>query len=264
MVSVNGTEGSAAVSLRDLAAGSYFIKVGGIGNLTRYSSGYSLVIDADGGASPLQVSESQPSGPSVVLAADGDDLLAAEAAGLVATGLGNWSAVLGGVSLPTLNIVLADLADSYLGYATVTAYDADGNPLEGTITLDRDANGQGWFVDRTPDDNSEFDTAIRPYALGATLGSAACGHYDMLTFITHEIGHILGFGRQNPEFTGHTVKTADGTWLFVGDDFATELTADREHLAAAGDLMSSTLSLSQRRLPSLLDTTVLSETIGTV
>ena len=66
----------------------------------------------------------------------------------------------------------------------------------GHITIDTDAAGHGWFVDPTPNDNSEFTHSAN--ATGTDLftdpSSAAAGHLDLLTTVTHELGHVLGLG----------------------------------------------------------------------
>ncbi|MCA9068980.1 MAG: tail fiber protein, partial [Planctomycetaceae bacterium] len=83
--------------------------------------------------------------------------------------------------LESLEIEFADLSSGQLATAG-----------DGVITLDRDASDRGWFLDLTPGDNLEFGE-IDPYsgALGAT-DEAAYSHYDLLTAILHEQGHILG------------------------------------------------------------------------
>jgi len=50
----------------------------------------------------------------------------------------------------------------------------------GTVFIDADAAGYGWFVDPTPLDDSEF------------TGGTAEG-MDLLTAVMHEFGHVLGF-----------------------------------------------------------------------
>ena len=79
----------------------------------------------------------------------------------------------------TLQIV--DLPGNLLGQA-------QGN----TIQIDVDAAGQGWFVDATPWDNSEFVAAGNGSGLAAVSGSAAAGRVDLLTVILHELGHLAG------------------------------------------------------------------------
>jgi hypothetical protein len=69
-----------------------------------------------------------------------------------------------------------------------------GEQSPGHITIDVDAAGHGWFVDPTPNDNSEFTHAQN--AAGTDLytdaSNVAAGHLDLLTTVTHELGHVLG------------------------------------------------------------------------
>ena len=55
----------------------------------------------------------------------------------------------------------------------------------GSIILDRNAAGYGWFIDPTPADDAEFAAGV--------MNSPAQDHVDLLTVVTHEIGHVLGF-----------------------------------------------------------------------
>jgi hypothetical protein len=82
---------------------------------------------------------------------------------------------------------------------TFNIADLSGNTISeesapATITIDPDADGHGWFVDPTPSDNSEFTHAAN--ASGTDLftdpTSAAAGHLDLMTAVTHEMGHVLG------------------------------------------------------------------------
>jgi hypothetical protein len=74
------------------------------------------------------------------------------------------------------------------------AGDTIGARTPGHIVIDADAAGHGWFVDSTPGDNSEFTHAAN--ASGTDLytdaANAAAGHLDLLTVVTHEMGHELG------------------------------------------------------------------------
>ncbi|HID78568.1 MAG TPA: matrixin family metalloprotease, partial [Planctomycetaceae bacterium] len=85
--------------------------------------------------------------------------------------------------LGRLDLVTADLADGLLGLATDTA-----------IYLDRDAAGRGWFVDRTPWEDSEFSRHRATDELMAQLGSPASGKVDLLSVLMHEVGHLIGLG----------------------------------------------------------------------
>jgi hypothetical protein len=57
---------------------------------------------------------------------------------------------------------------------------------QGVITLDRTADGYGWFIDPTPGDDSEFGPGV--------ISSPARGHIDLLSVVAHEMGHLLGYG----------------------------------------------------------------------
>jgi hypothetical protein len=61
------------------------------------------------------------------------------------------------------------------------------------LTLDVD-DAQGWFADSTPSDNFEFLHAANATGtdLFTDLTSAAAGHLDLLTALSHEMGHALG------------------------------------------------------------------------
>ncbi len=65
--------------------------------------------------------------------------------------------------------------------------------MPGVITVDADASGYGWYVDTTPGNSSEFGR-------GRGHGTAA-GAVDLLTVLTHELGHLVGhseiFGDSN-------------------------------------------------------------------
>jgi hypothetical protein len=86
-------------------------------------------------------------------------------------------------SLVTLNI--ADLPGGAVGQTTET-----GNTA--TITLDDNAAGNGWFIDNTNADNSEFLPTSNPNEWVAKAGSDAAVKMDMLSVLLHEYGHVPG------------------------------------------------------------------------
>ncbi|MFT4558666.1 MAG: Ca2+-binding RTX toxin-like protein, partial [Planctomycetaceae bacterium] len=64
--------------------------------------------------------------------------------------------------------------------------------LDGSVMLlDIDAAGNGWFVDPTPNDNSEFNTLTSLTERVAGGNSHAVGDIDLLTVVLHEFGHVL-------------------------------------------------------------------------
>ncbi|MBR0869709.1 cadherin repeat domain-containing protein [Bradyrhizobium tropiciagri] len=69
-----------------------------------------------------------------------------------------------------------------------------GDQTAGHITIDDDAAGHGWFVDPTPADNSEFTHAVNGSSTDFLTdpSNAAAGHLDLLTTVSHELGHVIG------------------------------------------------------------------------
>jgi hypothetical protein len=92
--------------------------------------------------------------------------------------------------LTKVNIEVSDLAGSILG-------ETIGN----TIIIDANAAGWGWFVDATPQDNSEFKLQLPNGVLISNPSSPASGHMDLLSTVLHELGNVMGF----PEDTGADV-----------------------------------------------------------
>ena len=85
------------------------------------------------------------------------------------------------------------------------------------VTIDTDAAGVGWFIDRTPLLDEEF-VAGSSQQMHAPASSPASGHVDLLTVVRHELGHVLGL----PDLAGD---------------------------AHSGSLMAGSLSVGVRRVP---------------
>ncbi|WP_338015317.1 beta strand repeat-containing protein [Altererythrobacter sp. C41] len=82
-------------------------------------------------------------------------------------------------AMQAVAITVADLPGGYLGQWT-----AEG------IRIDSDGAGFGWYVDPTPEGDGEF--AIAEGRLVATADGGAAGKLDLLTVLTHELGHVAG------------------------------------------------------------------------
>jgi DNA/RNA endonuclease G (NUC1) len=155
-----------------------------------------------------------------------------------------------------LTFNITDLPTGQLAEATITGYNPNGTPNTATITLDHNANGLGWFIDTTPQDNNEFQqgnlgTGISTDYYIADPNSPAYGKYDLLTTILHEMGHTLGFINGYSEFD----KYVKGN-KFITDTFTAVLTRDGSHLDTAFhpyDLMNTSLKPGVRKLPSALN-----------
>jgi hypothetical protein len=107
---------------------------------------------------------------------------------VVSAAIAQWTAAgASATQIAALNATtfsIADLAGSTVGLESAPAH----------ITIDINAAGHGWFVDPTPASNSEFMHAAN--AAGTDLftdpTNAAAGHLDLLTTVSHELGHVLG------------------------------------------------------------------------
>ncbi|MFP6667022.1 MAG: matrixin family metalloprotease, partial [Pirellulales bacterium] len=74
--------------------------------------------------------------------------------------------------LENVGVHLSDLPGDVLGLAS---------PVSGNIWIDISAAGQGWYVDAAPETQKEFFTQ---HATGNRV--------DLLTVMSHELGHVLG------------------------------------------------------------------------
>ena len=79
-----------------------------------------------------------------------------------------------------------------LGGIALASYDS----ASGTVTIDDNAAGAGWFIDSTLADNVEYAT-LDGFTLRAGIGAAA-GNVDLLTAVLHEIGHANGYAHNDP------------------------------------------------------------------
>jgi hypothetical protein len=83
-------------------------------------------------------------------------------------------------TLRSLSFEVADLPDLRLG-------EADGN----RIRISRNAGGNGWFISADKE-NKQFSKSVSATRSYTEPASAPAGRIDLLTAITHEMGHALG------------------------------------------------------------------------
>ena len=151
-----------------------------------------------------------------------------------------------------VDIRVANLPKGRLAETYITRLDHDGHPVAGTLLIDDDANGTGWFIDPTPWESSEFSLHNTEYNFQAAPDSIAYGRYDLLTTIFHELGHLAGFIAGHDGFDDHVHNHT-----FTDGDLTAPLTADGSHLTDPLRLMSPYLTPGMRKLPSELELRIL-------
>ncbi len=119
----------------------------------------------------------QPAEAGDVLTYDALAPILAEAARRLSMTLGSHAP---SIDLSNVTIQITDLPGLTLG-----AY------ADHVIQIDKDAAGHGWFIDETPEDDTEFRHRSSD-GLRAMLNSDAFGRMDLLTVLIHEVGHAMG------------------------------------------------------------------------
>ncbi len=134
---------------------------------------------------------------------------AATARGVVDAVIGQWNAVVTNFNQPSggndinATISMRATGTGFGGGAGSYTYD-NGYLTGGTITLargndtnaDGNGDGAGWFLDPTPNDNSEFTgNIVSGYTGVAQASSPAFNMGDLFTVMNNEITHVLGISR---------------------------------------------------------------------
>jgi large repetitive protein len=169
-----------------------------------------------------------------------------------------------------IDFQITDLPKGQLAEGTITDFDDSGVPNTGTILIDHDANGVGWFIDETPLDNSEFTAQNTDNYLLAATESEAEGKYDLLTTVLHELSHLYGFidgyqgfdslvagEREKVKGKREQSNTLNPSPLTFNQG---EAVFDGEHLdkdAHPYDLLNTHLAPGMRKLPSEFDVQIL-------
>ena len=99
--------------------------------------------------------------------------------------------------LSQVHFVLAGLPNSLLGLT-----------YQNTIWIDQSAQGYGWYTDVSANSNAAFTQVTGTNEVQAAPGSSAYGHVDLLTVVTHELGHVLGFASVDASILGHDWMSA--------------------------------------------------------
>src|SRR5438445_28788 len=73
-----------------------------------------------------------------------------------------------------------------------------------TIWIDRSAAGHGWYVGL---DDGAFGAAVVGGDRFAQPGSAAFSQFDLLTVITHELAHVVGYASVDASVLPHDLMT---------------------------------------------------------
>ena len=117
--------------------------------------------------------------------------------------IARWTAVgLSAEQITALESVAFQVTDldalGYLGLA---------QPALGTIQIDDNAAGYGWYLDAALADNAEFKQVVSTTELSADPLAAAARGIDLLTVVLHELGHVLGLDDLYAAASPHELMT---------------------------------------------------------
>ncbi|WP_417746822.1 matrixin family metalloprotease [Rosistilla oblonga] len=121
-------------------------------------------------------------------------------------------------TLSSVTFAIADLPGAQLGSTSGSR-----------VTLDAAAAGYGWFIDPTPQDDSEFQSDSELSTTESRL------RMDLLTVVMHELQHVLGHGHTNGSNDLLNPELPTGRRRLPADDLDT--------LMGESDLLSEVLSL---------------------
>ena len=191
-LTLKGTSGS--VTLNDASNGGYQAILGYVFNAATVDGNFGLFTkDGVGSFDNVDVKTDDPVFVNALMAVTGATenrnavvLSPEELAPIVDSAIEYWRSAGHDVSaLEGITFEVSDLPGTLLGLVE-----------DDTVYIDADAAGHGWFVDPTPLKSEEFNVADDG-SLTAIAGSDAEGRIDLLTAVTHELGHLLGISHDD-------------------------------------------------------------------
>jgi hypothetical protein len=215
--------------------------VAGIAGLSFNTAGQLLVASTDGVVFVANLTtQAQLALPteSAVARSQAAALTSRELAPVVNSAIALWAATgIGTTEVDQLRQVafrITDLPGAYVGLAT-----------PGTVYLDSDADGYGWFVDATAIDQRDFSGTDTAGAAVAPEGSSAWGHMDLLTVVAHELGHELGLSDDSDDDLMGQFLATGVRRLPAGLSLpSAALAGTRSYVAAAAESVSAPVSAS--------------------
>jgi len=122
----------------------------------------------------------------------------ADVAQLFDAAVSNWTVAdpSAAARLENVGVHVSDLPGNVLGLAS---------PASGNIWIDISAAGHGWYADAAGD---AFSNLVAPTQLSATPNSVAGEQVDLLTVISHELGHVLGLPDLDPNADPYNLMSA--------------------------------------------------------
>ncbi len=153
-------------------------------------------------------SEAGPLDPSDVLSTDDPRIMT-----VLAQATALWQAALGQPLPETPVVVVSALPAGVLAETLATSWNNKDQPTGYIIVVSPDADGRGWYLGSASSTASAFTQSPSASVLEAAPGSAAYGHYDLLTTLLHELGHVEGLMPGNPAFERY-VQSIDGAQVF--------------------------------------------------
>jgi hypothetical protein len=226
----------------------------------------------------------------------GNAAISATEKGVLQAAEGAWSSVFANINAAngknTFTITWANVTTLDTGVLAVTSNqmaDGDGIPQSANIVINQNSlTSDGFFVDPTPNDNSEFTQpdpkfpyyfAAKDDAKDPGTGQLVSLEIDLYSTILHEIGHALGMSLAYDKFgarLGAANPGGDRNFVFDNGDFAVISSNDEgSHVDQTQtgqlngqpydqlhDLMNPTVANGTRNLISPMDIAILTQGYG--